>query len=758
MYRGAVGRPPPPVRGMDPEFDAHCDSVFQDMDPETTDYAEMKRAIWATWRTAPPSGSSSSHARRHDDEDDELQAALALSIDPADVMTRGNSGNSQHSEPNEDDELQRVLELSKQEVRAPKRQRREDTPEEERRMLQEAMDASLAASKAAKGPYEPAANDVNPSDAFPRKERVSEPSIQSKSVPDTTGSVIRIGGATIDRAQLEKERLARQAARAAASADTSSAVGKPLEASLLSTPAAPTSTGADSATDGRSKLQSLRGNGAGPSNVTAKPVVVTSSSSEAPRSVHPYHQSGPLPRDAAGEYYLNGELRHSALTIGRPTTEPTFSLPQVIGKTSEIKLIILSTFVLDDDWLSGILPDPQKVPTVIVRPHPKEMHSTYNGKVQAQVTGEVFCYPLMLDERGAAHMKYAWIFYKTGRLRVMISTANFVPYDWDWIENTTFVQDFLPRKPTSPAPTTKGEDFVAHFRSLFIHLKVHKALRYLKDQHKAGSDLPPQVSGAFEGLDKYDWSRVSVRLIMSVAGYHHGYDQADKYGMTRLGKVLKDEGLVQSKGERLVAEFQGSSLGQYNIEWYNTFYQLCTGKDVRALVDHPKYKDWPPLKIIFPSLATVEASELGKDGGGTMFCGKAFTANTKHLFHHSESKRGGVLMHTKMLIGTFEPIPRSLGFTSVDCKSGKRKASEMEESPYGGWIYVGSHNFSAAAWGTMNFKEKRLTIRNYELGILFPLPRDKARAMADIVAPYKRPARQYSSNDIPWDQHANHDS
>ena len=27
------------------------------------------------------------------------------------------------------------------------------------------------------------------------------------------------------------------------------------------------------------------------------------------------------------------------------------------------------------------------------------------------------------------------IFYKTGRLRVAIMTANMVPYDWDWIEN-----------------------------------------------------------------------------------------------------------------------------------------------------------------------------------------------------------------------------------------------------------------------------------------------------------------------------------
>jgi len=55
----------------------------------------------------------------------------------------------------------------------------------------------------------------------------------------------------------------------------------------------------------------------------------------------------------------------------------------------------------------------------------------------------------MLNGR-SAHMKFFWvsllillgvgkadvqIFYKTGRVRVVISTANMVDYDWNWIEN-----------------------------------------------------------------------------------------------------------------------------------------------------------------------------------------------------------------------------------------------------------------------------------------------------------------------------------
>lgn len=52
--------------------------------------------------------------------------------------------------------------------------------------------------------------------------------------------------------------------------------------------------------------------------------------------------------------------------------------------------------------------------------------------------------------------------------------------------------------------------------------------------------------------------------------------------------------------------------------------------------------------------------------------------------------------------------------------------------------------------GTVNLKKQTLNIRNYEMGIVFPLPRQSARAAADIVAPYKRPPRPYGADDVPW--------
>lgn len=76
---------------------------------------------------------------------------------------------------------------------------------------------------------------------------------------------------------------------------------------------------------------------------------------------------------------------------------------------SEISLLIMSSFVLDDEWLQGKLPDPDVTPTIVIRPAPREKHFEWNGKTQVQPSGEVFCFPTMIGEYGSAHMKFCWV-------------------------------------------------------------------------------------------------------------------------------------------------------------------------------------------------------------------------------------------------------------------------------------------------------------------------------------------------------------
>jgi tyrosyl-DNA phosphodiesterase 1 len=89
-----------------------------------------------------------------------------------------------------------------------------------------------------------------------------------------------------------------------------------------------------------------------------------------------------------------------------------------------------------------------------------------------------------------------------------------------------------------------------------------------------------------------------------------------------------------------------------------------------------------------------------------------------------------------------------------------------DQGDIAGYAYVGSHNFTPSAWGTLSgsgftptlnvsylppslgFKSKTsVQVTNYELGIVFSL-RDEADV--DRVVCYERPPRRYGSKNRPW--------
>ena len=65
---------------------------------------------------------------------------------------------------------------------------------------------------------------------------------------------------------------------------------------------------------------------------------------------------------------------------------------------------------------------------------------------------------------------------------------------------------------------------------------------------------------------------------------------------------------------------QGSSLGSYSLDWFDMFYQFCNSRTAQALVGRSKSVSWPPIKVLFPSLATVDASILGRDVAHSHSC------------------------------------------------------------------------------------------------------------------------------------------
>lgn len=289
----------------------------------------------------------------------------------------------------EDAELQRAIAMSQAESRAPKRQRRESTPEEERRMLAEyalrflleltrltcrALKASLAEDQNGTEPVSEDEEEIElankayqasrqayreeelkrrqaavptlstapttvlsgtdnratrPSSAkdFPVPPTIPRPPSAASASADPVPR-LQAGGILGDRARMEQERLARQAARLGAAGGTSSA-----------TPASSVNSASKPPEVGSSRVATLgdyRTDVANPSgSVYPGQSTVAESRSQRPHSsTHPLQSPGPFPTDVAGEYYLEGEMRHTAMSIGTPSTDRTFSPEQVIGDVS----------------------------------------------------------------------------------------------------------------------------------------------------------------------------------------------------------------------------------------------------------------------------------------------------------------------------------------------------------------------------------------------------------------------------------------
>lgn len=111
----------------------------------------------------------------------------------------------------------------------------------------------------------------------------------SSSVTSVTQSAGPAGLLGIDRAQLERERLARQEARLRPEAQPAPTV--PSISSVAMSP----------------QVHGKR---------------------------HPLQLNEAPPRDSAGEYYPDGELRHVALQIGDQSSEKTFSIQDVFANVS----------------------------------------------------------------------------------------------------------------------------------------------------------------------------------------------------------------------------------------------------------------------------------------------------------------------------------------------------------------------------------------------------------------------------------------
>ncbi|KAL0567808.1 hypothetical protein V5O48_014189 [Marasmius crinis-equi] len=469
------------------------------------------------------------------------------------------------------------------------------------------------------------------------------------------------------------------------------------------------------------------------------------------------------------ELFWDAETRPTA-TLGaepRKDGKKTFSLDDVVGK--DISFAIISSYVTDLVWIR------QKfecgVPVILVG----QPESDGKARVENLSPDWIKTAPFLRGGHGCMHMKAAWI------------------------------QDFQ----LLPTPCVYDKKATTHFqyvmKRVLDSVNVRPALAAMLKGHPS---LP--IKTTEEICTRWDWSKVQVHLVPSIAGRHESWPNVNLTGHPRLMKSILDLGLrtgIDPNAKSLQLEYQGSSIGQYTTQWLNEFFWSCRGESAAAWLDEPKskrqklpYPEPESMKILFPSKETVQGSLGGVEGAGTIICKRKQWEAAKfprHLFFDSKSRAGPTLMHTKMILATFSdgpssskacasvtsnakrapPKPSTSSATSkaqarpgTSNGNGKQKeipeisddesVTESETEPESdedipgpsavGWAYMGSHNFTPAAWGTLSGSSSCpvLNIRNYELGIVFPL---KTQADVETVACWERPAEGYAgTGKEPW--------
>ncbi|XP_023766315.1 uncharacterized protein LOC111914840 [Lactuca sativa] len=211
--------------------------------------------------------------------------------------------------------------------------------------------------------------------------------------------------------------------------------------------------------------------------------------------------------------------------------------------------------------------------------------------------------------------------------------------------------------------------------------------------------------------------------------------------------------------------FGASSVGSINAQFLAAFSAATGKRSLRLSETEETDPDWgcwsasqelrnPSIRIIFPTIERVKMSSCGLLASKYILC---FTQKSWDRLRHLGILDDAVPDHVDR-VG--HPMHVKVG----------RRRFHTKGCSFG-WVYSGSHNFSAAAWGrplqsshddtglrNKSVLGSRLHICNYEFGIVFIVtPPSESESdnnnfeknLDDITLPFAVPAPRYRSMDTP---------
>ena len=295
--------------------------------------------------------------------------------------------------------------------------------------------------------------------------------------------------------------------------------------------------------------------------------------------------------------------------------------------------------------------------------------------------------------------------------RVVIGTGNLTSFDWSIWQNCLWYRDFpetqqtekFERKRSKEEEFNLDDDFKNTLKTYLNNLMPGNV------QYTNFLDF---------NLDNYAISNIDIVLIPSMPGRYRDKD-LEKQGHRKIAHILKKyiPKPVGLQREKRVLTYYTTSLGNFTEKVLKEFLSsifpnFATIDELRgekrykkALI--PTGKDLIKLvRVVYPTKKYVENSVNGPEYANCLAINEECYHSTFFLkdyfcqFQVSQQYKfyEGVIPHMNMFIVT----------------------DENEEINDNTFIYFGSHNLSASAWGKYEKDFQQLSISNYDLGVFLP--------------------------------------
>ena len=353
----------------------------------------------------------------------------------------------------------------------------------------------------------------------------------------------------------------------------------------------------------------------------------------------------------------------------------------VIHKT-RAETALFSTFIYDGEFIEPFI-NQFKMPSIIIRHQDNQKFNAmdeYGNYIK-------FIFPKISQTLrwGKFHSKLIILKFPSF-LRIIVPSANLTDGDWYYWGQIIWFQDFfLISENKKEKNEKKSNDFREYLKQFMKTFMPHTY-----EGKRFWTDLKIN-------FDNYDFSDAAVDLIASANG-RFLENEKNLFGVGRLNYLMNAKYLNLNKNNNLL--IQCSSFGVSKQK--NFFLNLYKGFNLKEENSNNN------IDIYYPTENYILTCEKGIELSSCLF----FSKDAYKLY---EDK-----LHDVVLKDKFKDR-KTVFHSKIFITGNKNKINNNFILNNDSIIYIGSHNFSASAWGNFEKNETQISMANYELGIIFDL-------------------------------------